>query len=142
MPILPFRLTLQHYLVKDVLGFNLHPLIAESLTSTPRIADVATGNGLWLFDLNKELPQTTSLEGFDVSLEQCPPRKWMRPNVQMREWNMYTEPSVDMQGVYEVMNVRFIGLAIQNGDPAPIIANLQKLLSESAFFSAISSYAG
>lgn len=142
MPIFSFRLTLQHYLVKDVLGFNLHPLITESLSSTARVADVATGNGLWLFDLNKELPQTTSLEGFDVSLEQCPPRKWMRPNVKMREWNMYTEPPVDIQGVYEAVNIRFIGLAIQNGDPAPIIANLQKLLSESAFYSTFPSCAG
>ena len=124
------RLTLQHYLIKDVLGFNLHPIIAESLSSTARIADIATGNGLWLFDLNRELPRTASLEGFDVSLEQCPPQAWMRPNIQMREWDMYTEPPLDIQGVYDVVHIRFIGLAIRNGDPTIAIANVQKLLSK------------
>lgn len=38
------RLTAQHYLWKDLLGFILHPDIPVSATDL-KVADLATGNG-------------------------------------------------------------------------------------------------
>lgn len=64
------RLNLQFYLWKDAIKFNSHPSIPVQKCGI--IADVATGIGMWLIDVARELP-TAQIEGFDIDLSQAPP---------------------------------------------------------------------
>jgi hypothetical protein len=139
------RLTAQHYLWKDALQFNLHPDIPVG--STTRIADVATGNrfvycnpwrfyyqilmppSIWLLDLARKLPSTTKLDGFDISLDQCPPQAWLPDNVNLHTWNLLEAPPSEFVGMFDVVHIRLITVAVQNNDPRPILASLHSLLS-------------
>jgi hypothetical protein len=139
------RLTAQHYLWKDALQFALHPDIPVGPTT--RIADVATGNGfvycnpsklyhealtpcsIWLLDLARKLPSTTKLDGFDISLDQCPPQAWLPDNVNLHTWNLLEAPPSEFVGMFDVVHIRLITVAVQNNDPRPILASLHSLLS-------------
>jgi hypothetical protein len=112
-----------------------------------RIADVATGNGfvcsntwnlhdrvltprsIWLLDLARKLPSTTKLDGFDISLDQCPPQAWLPDNVDLHTWNLLEAPPAKFVGAFDVVHIRLITVAVQNNDPRPILASLHSLLS-------------
>ncbi|KAF2677642.1 UMTA methyltransferase family protein-like protein [Lentithecium fluviatile CBS 122367] len=125
------RLTAQHYLWKDVLKFELHPSI--SIGPDSHIADVATGNGIWLLDLMQNLPSTIKLDGFDISLDQCPPDAWLPDNVNMHTWDLFEEPPARFVGVFDVVHIRLITVAVRNNDPRPILANLHRLLKPGGY---------
>ncbi|KAI9722161.1 MAG: hypothetical protein M1828_004843 [Chrysothrix sp. TS-e1954] len=113
--------------VKRTLGFDLHPDVLAS-SNAPRIADVATGNALWLLDAASSLPGNATLDGFDISLSQCPPKEWLPKNVHLHEWDIHKEPPAEFQGMYDIVHVRFIGLVITDNHGGNEIANIKKLL--------------
>ncbi|KAF2798692.1 UMTA methyltransferase family protein-like protein [Melanomma pulvis-pyrius CBS 109.77] len=125
------RLTAQHYLWKDALNFDLHPDIP--ITSKTRIADVATGNGIWLLDLARKLSGTSKLDGFDISLDQCPPQAWLPDNVDLHTWNIFEEPPSEFVGVFDVVHIRLITVAVRNNNPRPILASLHRLLKPGGY---------
>jgi hypothetical protein len=130
---------------KDALQYDLHPEIPVG--PNMRIADVATGNGfvcsntwnlhdrvltprsIWLLDLARKLPSTTKLDGFDISLDQCPPQAWLPDNVDLHTWNLLEAPPAKFVGAFDVVHIRLITVAVQNNDPRPILASLHSLLS-------------
>ncbi|TGO69544.1 hypothetical protein BELL_0768g00050 [Botrytis elliptica] len=144
------RLTAQHYLWKDALKFNIHPDIPTD-NSQIRIADVATGNGfvktlllppsqtlicnpsIWLLDVAREVPPSARLDGFDISLDQCPPSPWLPANTNLHTWDVYKEPPKQFQETFDIVHVRLITVAIKNNDPRPVLANLRKLLKPGGF---------
>ncbi|KAF2726502.1 UMTA methyltransferase family protein-like protein [Polyplosphaeria fusca] len=126
------RLTAQHYLWKDALKFDLHPSIQID-KSHARIADVATGNGIWLLDTARTFPETTQFDGFDISLDQCPPQAWLPENIHLHTWNIFDEPSEDFVEAFDVVHIRLITVAVQNNDPRPIINNLRRLLKPGGY---------
>ena len=85
---------------------------------------------IWLVDLTREVPPTVEMEGLDISISQCPPAQWLPQNVKMREWDMFTEPSEDLVGKFDIVHIRLVFLVIKNDDPKRLISNLHKLLSE------------
>ena len=87
-------------------------------------------NRIWLLDMVRDLPPTTRFHGFDISLDQCPPRSWLPPNVQFDTWDVFENPREDLVGAFDVVHVRLITLVIKNGDPSRVIQNLCKLLSK------------
>ncbi|TVY54889.1 hypothetical protein LCER1_G004100 [Lachnellula cervina] len=97
------RLTAQYYLWKDALKFNLHPSIPAGDKGV-RIADVATGNCIWVLDVAREVSETALLDGFDIK----PPKEFIE--------------------AFDVVHIRLITVAIKNNDPRPVLANLCKLL--------------
>ncbi|KAH9908174.1 hypothetical protein F4778DRAFT_798173 [Xylariomycetidae sp. FL2044] len=121
------RLTAQHYLWKDLLGFLVHPDIPVRATDL-KIADVATGNGIWLHDFAHDKPPSIELHGFDVSLDQVGPKPWLPANINMHTWNIFEEPPARFMGYFDVVHVRLITVVVQNNDPRPVLANLRKLL--------------
>ena len=125
------RLNCQFYLWKLELGFSLHPAIPEPHPGA-RIADVATGTGIWLLDVARELPGRL-LDGFDISLIQTPPSAWLPKEITMRAWDMYTDVPTEMIGIYDIVHLRLLLLAVRNNDPAPIIANAAKMLKPNGF---------
>ena len=122
------RLTAQHYLWRDTLQFTLHPSIILP-ASGGRIADVGTGNGIWLLDLARNLPCTAQLDGFDISLDQCPVSQWLPPNIAMHTWNVFEDPPQELLQAFDVVHVRLITFIIKNNDPRPVLSNLHKILS-------------
>ncbi|KAI0191588.1 hypothetical protein F4808DRAFT_443915 [Astrocystis sublimbata] len=121
------RLTAQHYLWKNLLGFLLHPDVPTARGDL-KVADVATGNGIWLQDLAEDIPMSTDLHGFDISLDQVDPRPWLQANIHMHTWNIFEEPPTQFLSYFDIVHVRLITVVVQNNDPVPIIKNLTKLL--------------
>lgn len=119
------RLNLSHFLWKQVLGFNIHPRVPT--IGYRRIADVATGTAIWPLDVGFELP-SCEVDGFDISLDQCPPKDFMPRLRHLRKWNIFDEPDEDMIGRYDIVHVRLVIFVVLNKDPREIIYKLMKLL--------------
>lgn len=134
------RLNYQHYMWYETLRFNLHPTI-QADTSVPsttgtslqttapplRIADVACGSSAWLRSVALELPHA-ELDGFDLSLTQCPPIQWLPSNIRLQEWNVFDEPTAQMEVRYDIVHTRLIYCVVQDEDARPILRNLMRLL--------------
>ena len=93
-----------------------------------RIADIACGTSIWLRHVSHLLPPSSILDGYDISLSQCPPQQWLPPNVRLREWDLFTEPYPDMLGVYDVVHVRLLFVVVREGNPGEILESLKRLL--------------
>ena len=119
------RLNCQHYLWGRELGYNIHPSI-KLPQSGVRIADVATGTGVWLLEVASQYPQAL-LDGSDISLAQAPPQKWCPKNVFFSIWDFFQEPPEEWCGIYDVVHLRLVLLVIQE-DPRAVIRNMRKLL--------------
>ena len=65
------RLVLQHWLWLYRLRYVLHPSIPTSVEHL-RIADVGTGNAVWLMELLSHVPASAKLDGFDISADHYP----------------------------------------------------------------------
>lgn len=88
-----------------------------------------TAYRIWLLDVARSLPPSTMLDGFDISLAQCPPRGWIPPNVNFKELDIFGEIPSDLQGIYDVVHIRYMVLVVKENNPLPILRNLFKLLS-------------
>ncbi|KAJ6015161.1 hypothetical protein N7540_009752 [Penicillium herquei] len=121
------RLTAQHYLWRELLGFLVHPDI-DTRAANLRVADVATGNGIWLQDFARGKPPSTDLHGFDISLDQVGPKAWLPANIHMHVWNIFEDVPGEFIGFFDIVHVRLITVVVKNNDPRPILANLNKLL--------------
>ncbi|EAW12432.1 class I SAM-dependent methyltransferase [Aspergillus clavatus NRRL 1] len=119
------RLNYQHYLFRECVGFNLHPSIP--VPSKARIADVATGTAIWLFDVARDFPGA-SLHGLDVSLDSAPSVEWLPRNVTLRKWDIFDDAPPELIGAYDVVHLRFFMLVVRDSDPAPVIRNVSQLL--------------
>ena len=126
------RLNLQFYLWKDALKFNIHPSILPSLPKKASIAEVASGTGMWLIDVSRELPEA-QLDGFDLNLRQVPHEKWLPSNVRVRHWNILEDPPNDLVGKYDYVHTRLLVLVVEQKDPRPIIRNLHKILKPGGY---------
>ncbi|KAI1157675.1 hypothetical protein F5B18DRAFT_150179 [Nemania serpens] len=126
------RLTAQHYLWKDVLGYLVHPDVLTHRGDL-KIADVATGNGIWLQDLAENTPSSTELHGFDISLDQVGPKPWLQANIHMHTWNIFEEPATQFLGFFDIVHVRLITVVVKNDDPRPVLKNLRKLLKPGGY---------
>ncbi|TVY85588.1 Methyltransferase trt5 [Lachnellula suecica] len=126
------RLNAQHYIWKDQFGYLLHPSIPQR-SGALAIADVGTGTGIWILDLARDLPTSTTLDGFDISLTQCPPKGWVPSNVRFRELNIFQDIPMDLLETYDIINVRYMVLVVKSNDPVPILKNLLKLLKPGGY---------
>lgn len=126
------RLNLQFYLWKDALKFNIHPSILPSLSQNAVIADVASGSGMWLIDVSRQLPEA-QLDGFDLVLRQVPHQKWLPSNVNVRYWNILEDLPDDLVGKYDYVHTRLLVLIVEQKNPRSIIRNLRKMLKPGGY---------
>ncbi|GIJ84793.1 hypothetical protein Asppvi_003644 [Aspergillus pseudoviridinutans] len=133
------RLNYQFYLWKDTLQFNLHQSIQlPKSDSTPiRIADLATGTGIWLLDLLRDpvVTQYTSirLDGFDIDLTNAPPPEWLPSPITLRQLNIFDNIPSYLRGKYDVVHLRLLVLVVQNSDPLPIIHKVHQMLKPGGY---------
>ncbi|GAP90267.1 putative umta methyltransferase family protein [Rosellinia necatrix] len=141
------RLNLQHFMWKDAQKFLLHPTIQADLrrkressqtgSKEPiRVADLATGTGLWIFDLAKSADVSgldIRYHGFDISRALFPHAGWLPKNVVLSTSNLFEDPPEALQGQFDVVHVRLILSLIRSDSPKPIIQHIKKLLKPGGY---------
>ena len=126
------RLNYGHYLWQETLQHLIHPSIplpAPSSSGTPfRIADVGCGTAAWARAAALAHPDA-QVDGFDVSLAQCPPAAWLPRNMALREWDLFDEAALPPEAVgrYDVVHARLLFVVVRGGDPRPVIRALGRL---------------
>jgi hypothetical protein len=123
------RLNLQHAQHKQCLSYLLHPSI-PSLKEGMRIADVATGTGIWLLDLATEAPEHCTFEGWDISDAQFPHESCLPGNVTFGTFDVTAGVPEGLVGRYDVVHVGLLALVVKDGDPGVWIENLVTMLSK------------
>ncbi|CEJ82416.1 hypothetical protein VHEMI02482 [[Torrubiella] hemipterigena] len=127
------RLNYQYYLWQDTFRFHLHPDIPQ-LAPDARIAEVATGSGIWLFDTAREVPSNISLTGLDISLDQIPgPRGSQMPNMSFQQWSFFDAPPEDLVGKFDVVHMRLVAVVVMDQDPEKILKNVKLLLKPGGY---------
>ncbi|KAI5923207.1 hypothetical protein F4810DRAFT_211102 [Camillea tinctor] len=141
------RLNLQQYLWTGAQGFLVHPRIQDYLLTTRSssgqgekhelgIADLATGTGIWLFDLLKS-PEVAGLNlrlhGFDISADMYPHKSWLPQNLGFSLSDLFLDPPEDFIGTFDVVHVRLILSVVGSGSPKPIINHIKKLLKPGGY---------
>lgn len=108
----------------------MHPSIKLS-TPGIRIADVATGTGIFLLDLpnSTELASDARLFGFDISAAQFPKADELPSNVSLYEHNATKPWSEEYRGSFDVVAVRLITAGLRGSDWDAAVAGVSSLLS-------------
>ncbi|CAD6439607.1 9abfd9f2-14c5-4750-8050-f80144710643 [Sclerotinia trifoliorum] len=110
-------------------GHVLDPRIPKQDVS--RIADIATGTGIWLREVAAELADSgnnapVEMVGFDISAEQFP--KSPAPKNKLVLWDMTTRFPKEYHGSFDVVHVRLVVLAIKVEQIKGVVQNLVELL--------------
>ena len=116
------RLTYQHDLYSNTLGYLLHPTISEAHnlkspnststaagTTTPplQILDLATGNGIWALALAQQHPQH-QITGLDISAAMLPHPASLPSNLTFGTWDIMTPPPAHLLDKFNIIHIRFI----------------------------------
>lgn len=123
------RLTAQHRVLTSRQGWLLHPDVADAIkdVAQPRIADVATGTGIWAMELAQQLPQAEII-GLDISDQQFPP-EWTWPeNVSLGLYDLLEDVPLELRGAFDVVHVRLLLAAGPTVDKAIFIDRFRALL--------------
>ncbi|KAL2843922.1 hypothetical protein BJY01DRAFT_248384 [Aspergillus pseudoustus] len=125
------RLNLQHYWATLTCGYLMHPDIP--VPEDARIADIATGTGIWPISLSPTLPLNAHLDGFDITDAQFPPREWLLGNVCLEKLDILSSVPERLHGIYDVVAIRFFTLMVRDNDVSTLVGNLLSLLSRYPF---------
>jgi hypothetical protein len=114
------------------LNYLLHPSIP---TNNPdlKVAEIGVGTCIWLIELSRSLPPTTTLDGLDISFAQCPPKEWLAPNISWITHDVFAEPPKELIEKYDVIHVQLFITILRDGNPVPMLKNLMKMLSKFIF---------
>ena len=97
------RLVVQHNCMISCQGYYLHPEVKPS-TTAPRIADLATGTGIWLCELAPAYPQA-ELHGFDISDKMFPSQESIPSNVKLHTADIKKSFDQAWLGYFDVVNI-------------------------------------
>lgn len=124
------RLNLQHQWGVRVLGFYIHPRIELPLDSPHlKIADVGTGTGQYLRDVEKLLLACAELHGFDISTEYFPIRGTYPSSVYFHHQDHRLPFEHQFLGSFDIVNARFVQLGLGGDDWERGVKSLVALLS-------------
>ncbi|MCJ1382256.1 hypothetical protein MMC17_005369 [Xylographa soralifera] len=129
------RLHVQHHLWSETLGYVMNPAIPSD-RSDLAIADVGTGTGIWLLELDRRLPTpATRLCGLDISADQFPRAEWLPSNAEFVECDALDPngPPADLIGVFDIVHIRLFIAIIKNNDPTVLLDFCHKLLKPGGF---------
>ncbi|KAI0388601.1 S-adenosyl-L-methionine-dependent methyltransferase [Xylariaceae sp. FL0594] len=107
------RINLQHYQWVELFGYHLHPSIP---TDSPlRVAA-------------RRLDPASKLEGFDISLEAVPPKKWLPDNVSFDIWDIRKPVPEHLVGVYDVVNIRLLAFFLRDEEVPSALERVVRML--------------
>ncbi|KAK2775673.1 methyltransferase domain-containing protein [Colletotrichum kahawae] len=140
------RLAFNHFnLWTPLTGDLLPPQILKHILSKerPRVADVATGSGVWLTSLTEILPQRAELVGFDIDPLKFPPRpptppipappvspplRPEQPSLDFRVHDALERFPEDARGTFDLVHVRLLALGLKTDDWDVAVGNLVELV--------------
>ncbi|KAH8163676.1 hypothetical protein CIB48_g4565 [Xylaria polymorpha] len=114
------RINLQHYQWIELFGYHVHPRIPIDGPNL-RVADIATGTGVWLTDLSTRLPATAHLDGFDISLKATPPANWLPSNVTFQTWDIRDDVPEALLGHYDIVHIRLLSFVLRDEEVPGIL---------------------
>lgn len=79
----------------------------------------------------EDYPKAESFEGLDITLHQAPSRHLLPNNVHFKYLDMQEDIPAEFVGRFDLVHARFLLSLVKNNDPAPLLQNLLKLLSQS-----------
>lgn len=82
---------------------------------------------IWIIDVKPS--NAFRIDGFDKSLEQCPPAELWPEGCSIRQLDILEELPQDLENMYDVVNVRLILGGLKN-DPVPALKNMIAMLSK------------
>ncbi|KAF4918162.1 N-methyltransferase tcpN [Colletotrichum viniferum] len=94
----------------------------------PRVAELATGTGIWLRDMAAQLPSTAELRGIDMDTTKFPPASELPKNMSMMQHNALKPFPQEMHGTFDMVHVRLISLGMKKDDWAVVAKHLYALL--------------
>lgn len=121
------RLDAQHEAYVKIIGYILHPRIASALPADARIAEVGTGTGVWMQELQRTCPSTWTFHGFDISDAQFA-QNGTQSRTKYDVLNI-TEPIPEhLQGQFDVVHLRLLVCGLVDEQWAPAARNVLQLL--------------
>ncbi len=85
---------------------------------------------LWLFDVAKQIPPSSELDGFDISGNQYPPQDCLPGNVSLEIVDAMDEPPAHFVARYDVVHIRLFISLVTDNNPRPLLDHCYKLLSK------------
>ena len=78
------------------------------------------------------MPPSAQLDGFDISLSQCPPKQWLPPNVSMQCMDAFSPVPPELVEKYDVVHISiFVAVvSVSKIGLVPLLKNLVQMLSE------------
>lgn len=110
------------------MGYLIHPTIIQYLPSDARIADLGTGNGVWLLDVESERAQSFALDvynGFDISDSQFP--RQYPGSVNFHIADIKKPFPKHFHSKFDLVHVRLLVLALDPEDWALVLSNVLQL---------------
>ncbi|KAF2962934.1 hypothetical protein GQX73_g10636 [Xylaria multiplex] len=126
------RINLQHYQWVELFGYHLHPQIPTT-SANLRIADVATGTGVWLTNLSTRVSPAAQLDGLDISLEATPPTEWLPHNVRFMQWDIKQAVPAALLEKYDIVHIRLLSFVLQDDEIPSVLQNVIKLLKPGGY---------
>lgn len=129
------RLLAQHWLWKSHYGWNLYPghrytphdQEQAEKHEPQRIADLATGNGIWLIE-EAALHPSNLYYGFDINTAAFPPKETLPANLTLQHLDATAPVPPEHIGVFDVVHIRLLVPAVRANDPRPILRNALAML--------------
>lgn len=84
---------------------------------------------IWLSDLSSQLPETSQLDGLDISFKATPPAEWLPSNLKLRRWDVREPVPEDLVEKYDFVHVRFFSFVLRNEEISEVAENIVRLIS-------------
>ncbi|OHE96495.1 hypothetical protein CORC01_08258 [Colletotrichum orchidophilum] len=138
------RLDFQHGVLKAIMGDNFPDVIWKHLNSiaAPKVADAATGSGIFLREIATKLATDAQLDGFDMDASKFPDPALLPANVNLHIANVLEPFPKEMLGQYDLVHVKLLYAAMKKDDWLLAVKNLKTLLKSGGylFWSEIGAY--
>ena len=126
------RLEDQHRMIIQNAGFVLHPILAANLPENARIADIATGTGIWMKDVAATAPKGWSFTGFDLSDTQFPPAD-QRGGHSFELLNILEPIPQHLEQTFDAVHIRYLICALNSKGWITVAQNIFKLLKPGGY---------
>ncbi|KAF3929197.1 hypothetical protein AA313_de0203035 [Arthrobotrys entomopaga] len=127
------RLNVQHRVFVDNLGFLLPPSILGSNPENLVIADIATGTGIWIEELSKSLPSSSTLHGYDITDRQFPNPANLPSNISFSLLDIFEPIPESLCEKYDIVNVRLLCMVLKVNEWENVIANIRKMIKPGGY---------
>ena len=112
-----------------ILSYDIYPQLREAIPAEgARIADVGCGTGAWLLSLNKTVPASHELHGFDISASQFPPPASLPVNVHLHTANAMQPFPPQYHGTFDLVHLRLLVCALERDDWVTVARNVLQIL--------------